>query len=219
MFSFSRLLQLRFGEEQLARNRLFAIRQSPGICRPRRKGPPRSLFYLCWYTQLREWMSMDKSGEWARDLRVLPLPGGGFRGDWYLGVVKGSVSRSLGEDLINNLCSSKEDYKRFARGIGLPTREYFYVSEGSPSGNFYAWPNSSPHEDNDQAIGGYSLQSFYNTIYRGAKHRSHIKNYQKIRPILWTICRQLETRKGAHADDIWRIVRRIPDQVRLLLGQ
>ena len=212
VFSLYRILQLRFREESLARNRLSTIHRTPAHSRPRRKAPPRSPFFLCWYTQLREWMSMDKSGELARDLRVLPLPGKGFRGDWYLGVVKGSVSNSLGEELINNLCSDKEDYKRFARGIGLPTREYFYDADGG----FYSWPNSGSPEESDMSIGGYSLKSFYESIYRDANHRSHIKDYQKVRPILWTICRQLETRSGATSEDIWRVVKRIPEQIRLL---
>ncbi len=60
-------------------------------------------------------------------LRVCALPGGGFRGDWYVGVAKGSVSVGLGEQLIKTLNTKKEEYKRLHEGIGLPTREDIYT--------------------------------------------------------------------------------------------
>jgi KaiC/GvpD/RAD55 family RecA-like ATPase len=179
--------------------------------------PPFSAFYLCWYSQLREWMAEDDKGLLAPNIRVLPLPGGGFRGDWFLGVVKGSVSRSLGEQVINSLCSAKEDYKRFARGVGLPTRESFYTNE---TGNFYAWPNGANTNSDVPTAGGYLLQDFYKSIYKGANKRSDIPDYQQVRPILWAICRQLEKRKAPSSSDkekIWNIVKRIPEQIELLI--
>ena len=225
VYSLYRLLRRRSEEEQLARSKQSIVRRQPEIRRMSRLSPPQSIFYLCWYSQLREWMSMDKRGKLARELKVLPLPGRGFRGDWYLSVVKGSVSKSLGEELIDNLCSAKEDYKRFARGIGLPTRNYFYepakpAPDGSitpPPGDFYSWPNSNADKSSTlEDKGGYLLEDFYKNIYKSARHRSHIQDYQKVRPILWTICRQLEARRNAGPDDIWNVLKRVPRQIELL---
>ncbi len=91
----------------------------------KRKLSPNASVYLCWYSQLRE---LIKENEHLTDkLRVCALPGGGFRGDWYVGVAKGSVSVGLGEQLIKTLNTKKEEYKRLHEGIGLPTREDIYT--------------------------------------------------------------------------------------------
>jgi KaiC/GvpD/RAD55 family RecA-like ATPase len=74
--------------------------------------------YLGWYSQLRE--LIDEHPEVGPNLKVIALPGGGIRGDWYLGVVKGSVSVRLGLNIIKILANENEDSRRFIRGVGLP---------------------------------------------------------------------------------------------------
>jgi KaiC/GvpD/RAD55 family RecA-like ATPase len=85
---------------------------------------PDSVFYICWYSQLRE--LIDCYPGLASKLKVFSLPGGGFTGDWRIALLKGSVSINLGNEVLKFLCSENEDYKRFVRGIGLPTKERFY---------------------------------------------------------------------------------------------
>jgi len=77
--------------------------------------------YLCWYSQLRE--LVDRKSGLAEKLDVLALPSGGFTGDWYIGIVKGSVSPALGRTIIKMMCAREEEYKRFGVGLGLPVRK------------------------------------------------------------------------------------------------
>jgi hypothetical protein len=84
---------------------------------------------LCWYSQLRELISLYQSDEsvnsnkvrnMVKGMQVLGLPGGGFAGDWYITVPSGSVSETLGARIKAALLSPQEDLKRFIDGVGLP---------------------------------------------------------------------------------------------------
>ena len=67
---------------------------------------------------------MDRQPNLAEVLDVIALPGGGFTGDWYVGIVKGSVSPALGRTIIEKMmCTREEEYKRFGLGLGLPCRK------------------------------------------------------------------------------------------------
>lgn len=85
---------------------------------------------LAWYSHVRELLELldqakiecsdvDKRTSVA-NLRVLSLPAGGFKGDWYLQVPAGSVSESLGRNVCNELLNPVEDFNRFVAGVGLP---------------------------------------------------------------------------------------------------
>jgi KaiC/GvpD/RAD55 family RecA-like ATPase len=138
---------------------------------------------VCWYSQLRE--LVDWNPELAEDLRVCPLPGGGFRGDWYIGILKGSVSEDLGREAIDRLCRLEEDYKRFARGVGLPVRRSF----SEPKNEYFAWPI---------AIDPYDRRKFVKIpvtdvfgIHKRAWSRSDIPEYIKLRSTLSVMAEQL----------------------------
>jgi KaiC/GvpD/RAD55 family RecA-like ATPase len=84
---------------------------------------------LCWYSQLRELISLHQNDEavesnkvrnMVKDMQVLGLPGGGFAGDWYITVPSGSVSETLGARIKTALLGPQEDLKRFIDGVGLP---------------------------------------------------------------------------------------------------
>ncbi|HTX91629.1 MAG TPA: ATPase domain-containing protein [Anaerolineales bacterium] len=126
---------------------------------------PDAAVYLCWYTQLRE--LLNEYRELADKIGICALPGGGVRGDWYLGIVQGSVSLQLGKKVIDLLCNKTEDFKRFSRGIGLPMRKVFR------EGRFLAWPG---------ADGIYLNKAL--DIHDGAIVRSGIPNYMTIRHAL-----------------------------------
>jgi len=135
---------------------------------------PDAAVYLCWYSQLRE--LIQKYPGLANKLDVCALPGGGFRGDWYLGVAKGSVSIELGKSIVRILCSMKEEYKRFAQGIGLPTLACFY----EPEQDFFAWPQ-----------GEHVKVRNLGKIHGDAWTRGSIEGYGRFRSVLHTVCKQL----------------------------
>jgi hypothetical protein len=113
----------------------------------------------------------------AARLRVTRLPGKGVQGDWYLGVTKGSVSASLGIQIIKILCSEEEEYKRFVRGVGLPVRDK-YRGEQSP---FVAWPRA------DKDITLKKILDWHDD----ANVRSKIVGYEKVRTALGELGTQL----------------------------
>ncbi|MBN2441481.1 MAG: hypothetical protein JXJ04_09040 [Spirochaetales bacterium] len=161
---------------------------------------PDAAFYLCWYSQLR--LFIKNHPELAENIRVCALPGGSIRGDWSLGIVKGSVSLNLGLKVIRQLCSETEDYNRFARGIGLPTRKSFYSEEGIIP-EYFAWPRSI-----------VKLNDIYK-IYKQAIRRSSIPYYEKIRQPLSIVFGQLIPPKAMDADQskrIKEIISRLPEQ-------
>lgn len=143
----------------------------PRLFRRREELTPDSAVYLCWYSQLRDLVYRHR--ELAGKIRVCALPGYGFRGDWYIGVSRGSVSVGLGMNVLSILCSEREDYKRYARGVGLPTRKMF-LDAGLP-----AWLNSPASLDDVLAI------------HADAWSRSRIKHYKSMRPALYSACEEL----------------------------
>ena len=131
--------------------------------------------YLCWYSQLRDLIS--RHPKLAGKLRVCSLPGGGFTGDWHLGIVQGSVSLALGTSIIDILCSKGEQHKRLARGVGLPVLPEFFADRKK---KFMAWPGSH----------GIPLQAIYK-IHQEAMSRAHIKGYDRCRSAIVAVARGL----------------------------
>ena len=139
--------------------------------------PPDAGIYLCWYSQLRE--LINREPRLASRLRVCALPGGGFTGDWFIGVRKGSISLALGQQIIKILCDLPEDNKRYIQGVGLPVSASFYLSgQGGP--RFYAWPHGVD----------VSLK-YVKNIYDQSHSRAEIKGYPNFRIALSVLARQL----------------------------
>ncbi len=122
---------------------------------------PDSAVYLCWYSQIRE--LINQYPKMARLINIEPLPGRGVTGDWFLGIIKGSVSIQLGQNVINMLCDETEDFKRYNRGIGLPMRQTFYGK------NLKAWQGTDISLDRVREI------------HDNAIKRSKIVNYAIVR--------------------------------------
>ena len=163
---------------------------------------PNAAIYVLWYTQLCE--LVKEHPHLATRLRVTSLPGKGVRGDWYLGVTKGSVSASLGIQIIKILCSEEEEYKRFVRGVGFPVRDKYY-DKGSP---FVAWPRA------DTNIKLWNIID----MHRKANVRSKIGGYDKVRTALGELATQLiyveeEDEHAKFADDL---IRRLGNIVKFL---
>lgn len=181
--------------------------QQEGVAVEKGKGMPGdSALYVCWYSQLRELIQFNP--ELREKIGVCPLPGNGFRGDWFIGIVKGSVSLTLGRKIIEILCSRDEEYKRFARGVGLPVREEFYDEKE----DFFAW------------LGGVDTVhvSKLRDMHEKARSRSHIKGYESLRSTIYTVAKQLTPEWGPRLEDKERrrkirdIVSRLPKQVEML---
>jgi hypothetical protein len=137
--------------------------------------------YVCWYSQLRE--LIDRKPELASDLRVCALPGRGFRGDWYIGILRGSVSPLLGQEVIEKLCRLDEEHKRFSRGVGLPVSKRFLA----PGSNYFAWPIGGESQRSPAAV---PLSRVFR-IHGQAWLRSDIDQYKKIRSTLAAGAQQL----------------------------
>ena len=173
--------------------------------------------YLCWYSQLRDLIARRPA--LAERLAVCPLPGGGFTGDWFVGIARGSVSIGLGRKMLNLLCSREEEYKRFAQGVGLPTRTEFYLpsaaekQRGQTSPEFFAWPRG-------QAVKVRKILD----MHLQALSRSFIPSYTRFRSALATVAFQLTPMSGPYPSDaVRRIVikenvGRLPEQIRMLSG-
>jgi KaiC/GvpD/RAD55 family RecA-like ATPase len=186
-------------------------KKGTGLC-------PNASVYFCWYSQLRELIINNPN--LTNELEIRPLPGKGFTGDWRIGIMRGSVSINLGRKTIEMLCSEKEEYKRFALGVGLPVRKKFkeHIHHGRKlETNFYAWPGS------DEIM----LDEVFK-IHKEANRRSYIKGYTKIRGPLAKVCKQLldlnlEDESGTNKNDIIKandekimnIVNRLLEQIRL----
>jgi hypothetical protein len=163
---------------------------------------PNAAVYVCWYSQLRE--LIDEHPELATKLAVAPLPGGGVKGDWYLGVAAGSVSMKLGINVLKILCSDSEEYKRFVRGVGLPVRKKYDHS------TFLGWPRAEPG----------TLLSTVLEIHKAALSRSAIGGYQRSRAALGTLGLQLAYLEAKEADIfVGSCLDRLGEMVRFLSGE
>jgi hypothetical protein len=172
-----------------------------------RKLHPKAAFYLCWYSQLRE--LLNEKPELQKHMRIAPLPGGGFTGDWFLGIVKGSVSVNLGIDVVQKLCDEQEDYKRYIRGVGLPVSKKFYDPFKNDNLGFLAWPYSQ------------QLLNVLGEIHQNAWKRSDIKDYQKFRTALGIRGAQLAKLSGTDAEIsafITQMIERLPETIDRLSG-
>jgi KaiC/GvpD/RAD55 family RecA-like ATPase len=177
--------------------------------RSRRLLVPDAGLYLCWYSQLRD--LIDRVPSLAGVLNVCALPGGGFTGDWFVGIAKGSVSKGLGRKVLKLLCSQEEQYKRFVMGVGLPTLRSFYKeTEGTRAPKFFAWPR------------GWEVPvSRIRDIHAQALSRSFIEDYTKFRSALATVASRLTPMYGLTKPEwkgAWDNVSRLPNQIGMLKG-
>ncbi len=167
--------------------------------------PPDSLVYVCWYSQLRELIARHPN--LAELLCVCALPSKGFTGDWFIGVVNGSVSPELGNRILEKLCSREEEYRRFSIGVGLPVRRIFYGGPEDPA--FYSWRRGF----------GNRLRKVFE-IHKHAHSRGEIPYYNKIRSALSTVAWQLMPLAGPSSrtmrEKAPEIVGRVIRQVRVL---
>jgi hypothetical protein len=138
--------------------------------------PTDAKVYVCWYSQLREVIARaaNEEKDFPSKLKVCALPNGGVTGDWYIGVLNGSVSVSLGQQLMEILCRRREEYKRLNQGVGLPTTADFYSQK-----DIMAWPGSTVY------------LSELEPILRNANSRAKFKYYQRIRTVLYEAWKEL----------------------------
>lgn len=189
-------------DELMNLHNLFALAKIERPFDPRPSGEmilaPDSAIYLCWYSQLR---SLIKSCPALADkLGVCSLPGGGYTGDWFIGIVQGSVSPALGTKVIKNLCNMSEEFKRFSQGVGLPVRQKFKGRD------FLAWDRAE----------GVSLDDIL-AIHRKAHSRAAIHGYGKIRSRLALTGLQITyPAEGAARAKVDGIVGRLYPQVEML---
>lgn len=137
-------------------------------------------------------------------------PGGGIRGDWYLGVARGSVSPKLGLNIINLLIHPDEDNRRFVRGVGLPV----YAERTGPQHGIGA-----PLRAFKERMAWYRGQVPLATaigIHESAVSRSSFDDYLKAREILAAVGEQLafpvKNDKEAPADYLRRLKRIVEAQ-------
>lgn len=170
---------------------------------------PNAAVYVCWYTQLRE--LIDEYPQLGSIMRVSPLPGSGSKGDWFMGVARGSVSLSLGKDVLDTLSAEDEDRKRFVRGVGLPVYNA-YTKEGQEK-DFLAWPRAKGREK------GIYLKDVID-IHQRALSRSKIPDYVGLRGMLGTFGRQIafsaEDESMSTEDAVKDCIDRLPKIVKLL---
>jgi len=143
--------------------------------------PADACVYLCWHTQLRD--LVEREPGLARRLNVCALPGGGFTGDWFAGIARGSVSVELGKEVLDRLCSPAEQHKRFTWGVGLPTQWAFYAQDlknPEEGPRFRAWPRSV-HVPVERIL----------RIHLQALSRSFIGDYSRFRTALAIRARHL----------------------------
>jgi hypothetical protein len=173
---------------------------------------PNAAVYVCWYSQLRE--LIDENPQLGSKLKVCPLPGRGFKGDWFLGVVEGSVSLSLGEEVVKRLCSKDEEQKRFVRGVGLPVSRRYCPGAAEGATTAAAKDSAASDKDQDRANGAPENEGAVSDedtapnflawprgrdtplievikIHQNALSRAHIPGYQSFRGMLGTLGRQL----------------------------
>jgi hypothetical protein len=163
---------------QLAHPRLKPARRKGKKQNPKEVLPDDAAAYVCWYSQLRE--LVERCPNLAEQLYVVALPGGGFTGDWYIGILNGSVSPALGRVILEKIiCTREEEYKRFAFGLGLPNRKSL-----TGTGHM-AWPRAW-HIPMEEVL----------AIHHGALSRCEFSQYRKIRTRLSRLAWQLTAMAG-----------------------
>jgi RecA/RadA recombinase len=164
--------------------------------------PENACIYVCWYSQLRELFTRVPG--LAQKLKICALPGGGFRGDWYLRVEPGSVSMLCGHNIVQSLCSTSENFERFREGVGIPVKGPLDTEA------LLAWPGAPK----DLKIGEVTA------IWEHAHRRSQIKGYDRFNRVLYGIGETLAgERQCTPEEDIFDLVyfkdlvRRLPSLI------
>ncbi|MHB9139922.1 MAG: hypothetical protein ACYC4Q_11025 [Victivallaceae bacterium] len=124
-----------------------------------------------------------KYADIAKQISCSTLPNGGFTGDWSLEVVPGSVSDSLGSEIVETLTSPGEDYKRFSQGIGLPVLSNDNVQNEKITVGVPGWPGA-PDE--------VTLENLLNW-HGKANSRKKYQDYQQIRSHLHSVAVKTQT--------------------------
>jgi KaiC/GvpD/RAD55 family RecA-like ATPase len=169
---------------------------------------PKAGFWLCWYSQLRQFFVEQPM--LAPKIGIMPLPYSGFKGDWFIGIANGSVSVELGRRVISILTSKEEQYKRFSNGVGMPIDDEFYKKENGYFGWSMGFGESKDLDDNKYLRTLYSLKK----IHDKASRRKQFIGYPEYRGALEKICIQLM--KTSKECDAIRILERMPNQIKML---
>jgi KaiC/GvpD/RAD55 family RecA-like ATPase len=162
-------------------------------------------YRICWYSQLREHLTKEHG---QHSLSLDELPAKGFSGDWYMGVLKGSVSLRLGKRIVDQLCSRHEQYERFLAGVGLPSD-----SDSKQIGNsaFNVLPHAVVGSD------GQTLDQIME-LHSQARKRSEIAQYFRFRELLYhAACRIRDD--SSDENKVKKHLVNLPKQIReVLLG-
>lgn len=145
---------------------------------------------------------------------AIRLPGSfSTRGDWHLGVVKGSRSIRLSHDVMDILSSPTANFERLQHGVGLPTRSMPEPDYIRTALALHPRPTALPScsYGNLRSLGGGSSDPDFHWLFR-----SHIRNYRfHATPfrkwIFRTLRRWVENRQRSMGD--WKNAFKMYDEV------
>ena len=133
--------------------------------------------WVGWYTEI---IDMFKEKNISDEFDILALPSGGFQGDWYIGVLKGSASLSLGQKAVDLICHQREEFLRYYSGVGLPSSLNCHTPPHSVSAAFNAMNNNE----------SFNLQNILG-IHQKAKKRGDIPGYIHFRTLIYFLVSDL----------------------------
>jgi KaiC/GvpD/RAD55 family RecA-like ATPase len=148
--------------------------------------PKKALFWVSWFSDLIRFIrEQEQSGEKSEEIEnicIAPLPNGGISGEWYIGILRGSVSPIVGAEAVKYISSLELDREKLTYGVGLPARRFFYDIP------LQAWK------------GGPPLQELLK-IFHGTHARSQVKDYIKMRDDI-----ELKFRRLCKEDDVGKVL-------------
>ncbi|MGL6226707.1 MAG: hypothetical protein ACRC10_08790 [Thermoguttaceae bacterium] len=166
-----------------------------------------------WYTEILDYLR--EVPRFANRLKVFPLPQYGFRGDWSLGVLKGSASLQLGKEAIDLICGDNEQNLRYFAGVGLPCHLSLKDNHLPPKGNSKSVLSSyNPTGLTDQLNLYRVLQ-----IHDKAKKRSDLPNYVYFRILIYQLVEDLALLyENEDETNMFTRLQQLPDQMRGIRG-
>ncbi len=134
-----------------------------------------------WYSGIGQMLEHIKRS--SMSLAISPLPGDiAISGDWYLALPAYSAAPRVGLEIIKLMTSRTSELHRLEKGIGLPTRDSFYL-ESTEKGHADACQIKSNTYSNFLPLPGLSKKKCLELMKKSFR-RSSIKGYHDLSTIM-----------------------------------
>jgi ABC-type glycerol-3-phosphate transport system substrate-binding protein len=171
---------------------------------------PDAVVWRHWYNTLAQMMENPELQD-PFGIKVVALPGGfTIAGEWYLALPAYSAAPDVGLEIIKQMTTREAEMERLQLGIGLPTRQTYYLSGGD-----HALPESPLSSNMEMSMD--ELHTLISTAFQRSAFGCYPKASRIIARALQRIIEIPDMEEDAIIEGIARILQNLEASINFLL--